>query len=133
MCQPLEYNLFDDSHPVFFPKKKQEINVSAVTAYNLFDDSQPEKMGPAFSWHSANLHAAMAEHANRHHIQVVPYVSPGYDDRKMRGGTRPVIDRSLGAQYVFAWLQMLWFIKCQGHRGGKGRGGGRPAVRLGSD
>ena len=44
---------------------KQEINVSAVTAYNLFDDSQPEKMGPAFSWHSANLHAAMAEHANR--------------------------------------------------------------------
>jgi len=56
-----------------FPWRQWEaLNISAVTAYNLFDDSQREVMGAAFSWHSANLHAAIAAEANVHGMQVAP-------------------------------------------------------------
>ena len=104
------------------------INVSAVTGYNLYCDAKDQEMSGAFAWHSANLHSAVAAEANLHGMQVVPYVSPGYDDRKMRGGSRPAISRALGAQYLFAWKQMLWFLKCQS----SGVGGRRPILMLNS-
>lgn len=51
--------------------------------------------------------------------QVIPYVSPGYDDRKMRGVDRPSVPRSQGAQYLWSWLEMRWFVKCQPRVTGK--------------
>jgi hypothetical protein len=89
----------------------QRINVSAVTAYNLFDWGQPGKMGDSYPFHCANLYSRIADHASQHGIQVLPYVSPGYDDRKMRGGDRPSVPRADGAGYLSSWLQMRWFAK----------------------
>ncbi len=35
--------------------------------------------------------------------KVAPYVSPGYDDSKMRGLERSVIDRHNGVSYLKSW------------------------------
>ncbi|EKX30932.1 hypothetical protein GUITHDRAFT_149606, partial [Guillardia theta CCMP2712] len=105
------------------------INLSSVTGYNLYDAGQPDKMDAAFSWQSAYLHAKFGEAARRAGMGVVPYVSPGYDDRKMRGGGRAAIERAEGAQYLKAWKELRRVIKCQG--GGRGEEGGeRKGGRL---
>jgi hypothetical protein len=54
-------------------------------------------------------------------MQVVPYVSPGYDDRRMRGAGRPEVARAEGAQYLKAWQQMQRLLRCQGGARGVGR------------
>eukprot|EP00960_Hanusia_phi_P061078 764725-Hanusia_phi.AAC.1 len=106
--------------PSHFPwEQYRAINLSAVTGYNLFDAGQPDKMDAAFSWHSAELHARFGEEASRRGMSVIPYVSPGYDDRKMRGRARPAIERADGAQYLKAWKELRRVINCQG-RGGAG-------------
>eukprot|EP00288_Rhodomonas_lens_P018291 CAMPEP_0177692450 /NCGR_PEP_ID=MMETSP0484_2-20121128/1858_1 /TAXON_ID=354590 /ORGANISM="Rhodomonas lens, Strain RHODO" /LENGTH=369 /DNA_ID=CAMNT_0019203165 /DNA_START=210 /DNA_END=1315 /DNA_ORIENTATION=- len=89
--------------PEAFPwQAYHDINVSAITAYNLYDAAQPEKMKGAFPWHSAGVYASFTALAPPG-IQVVPYVSPGYDDSKMRGLERCVIPRYNGVSYLHSW------------------------------
>lgn len=87
-----------------FPwRSYQRINVSALTAYNLYDPAQPEKMTAAFPWFSAGVYASFTSLADKFGIQVVPYVSPGYDDGKMRGQARPTLPRANGVSYLNSW------------------------------
>ena len=89
------------------------INVSAVTGFNTYDAGQPRRMGHNFAWDNAQLYHDMIQPAWAQNMVVIPSISPGFDDRKLRGHDRPVIDRASGAEMVQQWKLVLWYPMCQ--------------------
>ena len=89
------------------------INVSAVTAFNTYDAGQPGRMGHNFAWENSQLFHEMVGPAWAQEMVVVPSILPGFDDRHLRGDTRPTIDRAHGAELVQQWKQVLWYPMCQ--------------------
>ena len=92
--QPLDWNFL-------------QTHVEAISGYNLYDPTKD----PATFLADIRVHwAKYRSQADVFGLRFVPFILPGYDDRKLRGSHRPILGRASGTFYKQNWDVALDFM-----------------------
>ena len=81
-------------------------SVDAITGYNLYDYGQPSVMDD-FLYQALAKNREYRNYANSFGLRFVPGISPGFDDRSLRGGDRAIVARDAESFYRESWLNAL--------------------------
>ena len=84
----------------------------AISGYNLYDPSRYRTNGLEDKF-LADVEAhwrTWASHISAHGLRFVPFVMPGYDDRRLHGSTRPILKRDGGRFYNRQWAMAQSFM-----------------------
>ena len=84
----------------------------AITGYSLYDPSRYSTNGLEDKFLSdVEAHWKIwAAHINANGLKFVPFIMPGYDDRHLRGPSRPILGRDGGRFYNHQWAIARSFI-----------------------
>ncbi len=81
----------------------------AITGYNLYDSDQPAVMATFFD----SVEGKWTEYRNYADglgLRFIPGFMPGYDDRALRGGGRPILGRDGGSFFRRYWALSQAFL-----------------------
>ena len=84
----------------------------AISGYSLYDPSRYPANGledKFLSYLEAHW-KVWAAHVNANGLRFVPFITPGYDDRNLRGSGRPVLARESGRFYRRYWAMAQSFV-----------------------
>ena len=84
----------------------------AISGYSLYDPSRYPTNGLEDKFLSdVEAHwETWTAHINANGLKFVPFIMPGYDDRRLRGTSRPILGRDGGQFYSRQWAMAQSFV-----------------------